>query len=73
MEIPGRLLWSIQIVEGWLAQRTPELPTKSPLGTAPAHSPRIDLSAAFGTAAAQPPMPAKTPGRGRPRGSKSIK
>ena len=69
MNIPGRLLWSISVVEAWLAQRTPKLPSASPMDTAPAPSQGIDLSTAFAIAS----VPAKAPGRGRPRGSKSIK
>lgn len=71
MNIPGRLLWSISVVEAWLAQRTPELPTP-PMDTAPVPSRGIDLSTAFGITVAAP-VPAKAPGRGRPRGSKSVK
>ena len=63
MKIPGRLLWSVSVVEAWLANRTPEL------DTAPVPSQGIDLSTAFAVAS----VPAKAPGRGRPRGSKSVK
>lgn len=71
MNIPGRLLWSVNVVEDWLAQRTPELPTP-PMDTAPVPSRGVDLSTAFGITVAAP-VPAKAPGRGRPRGSKSVK
>ena len=65
----GKMLWSINVVDAWLAQRTPELPSASPLDTAPVPSQGIDLSTAFAVAS----VPAKAPGRGRPRGSKSVK
>ncbi len=70
MNIPGRLLWSIDVVDAWLAQRTPQLSTESPMTTAPAPSQGIgiDLSKAFAIAS----VPTKAPGRGRPRGSRSI-
>lgn len=66
---PGKMLWSISVVDAWLAQRTPELPSASPMDTAPAPSQGIDLSTAFAVAS----VPTKAPGRGRPRGSKSVK
>jgi hypothetical protein len=67
MNIPGRLLWSVSVVMAWLANRTPDLPATSPMDPAPSQG--IDLSTAFAAAS----VPTKAPGRGRPRGSKSVK
>jgi predicted DNA-binding transcriptional regulator AlpA len=72
MDIPGRMIWSVNVVDAWLSKRTPELAATSPMDTAPAPSQCLDLSTAFGIKATAP-VPAKAPRRGRPRGSKSIK
>ena len=64
VNLPGRMLWHVRSVDGWLEQRIPELPQ-------PPAAPEPDLlCVAFGI---MPAVPAKTPGRGRPRGSKSSK